>query len=102
MEREKRLLYTLSKPFPVRSMWVYALVAGSLFLMALLWFIFHSIFWFIQPAAFNIAVSLGTNGTQYLQVDSFFQVVDNWALIVCLIALLIFVLVYSQKKGVEV
>lgn len=80
-------------------MWIYALVAGAIMLMAMLWFVFHSLFWFVQPAAFNVAVSLGTNDTQYMQVDSFFQAVDNWALIITLIALLIFVVVYAQKKG---
>ncbi len=87
---------------PVRVMWIYALAAGALLLLAVIWFIFHSLFWFIQPAAFNVAIKLGTNDTQYSQVDSFFQVIDNWALIIALIALLIFVIVYSQKKGEQV
>lgn len=83
-------------------MWIYALVAGTALLMAVLWFVFHSLFWFVQPAAFEVAVKLGTNSTQYNQVDSFFQVVDNWALIITLIALLIFVIVYSQKRGEQI
>ncbi len=87
---------------PVKVMWIYALAVGAIMLLAMLWFVFHSIFWFTYPAAYEVAVTLGTNETEYAAVDNFFQVVDNYALIVALIALLIFVVVYSQRKGQQI
>lgn len=85
---------------PVRAvLFVYAVAIVGIVLIALVWFLFHYMFWIIQPVTSDLAVDLGTNGTQYTQVDNFFQGIDNWAAILGLIALFLFVIVYSQRRG---
>jgi hypothetical protein len=69
---------------------------------AFFWFIFHYIFWLIQPISASLAYRFNTNGTQWEQVDSFFQAYDAWALIIALLVMMVFAFVYSQRKGQEV
>lgn len=83
-------------------LYVFAVATIGIILIASVWFTFHYIFWMIQPVSSNLANQFGTNGTQYDQVDTFFQGYDNWAAIIALFALLIFCIVYSQRKGQEV
>jgi len=88
--------------FPSRVIYVYAIAIIGIILIASIWFMFHYMFWLIQPVASGIAESMGTNGTQYDQVDAFFQGYDNWAAILGLITLFVFTIVYSQRKGIDV
>jgi len=81
---------------------VIGLLVLGVILIAGVWFTFHYIFWVIQPVAVDLATDLNANGTQYTQVDTFFQAIDNWIAIIALLVLVVFGFVYSQRRGVEV
>ena len=89
-------------PFPVRVLYVYAIVIVGIILIPVVWFGFHYLFWEIQPVAQSISESLGTNSTEYYQVDTFFQAVDEWALLLGLLSLSVWAYVYSQRRGREI
>jgi hypothetical protein len=88
--------------FPVRVLYVYAMIAVAVIAIPIFWFGLHYIFWEIQPVAVEIAEELGTNSTAFYQVDQFFQAVDDNAHILALLALGLWAYVYSQKRGREV
>ena len=92
----------LNPLFPVRVLYVYAVIAIFVVLGAFFWFIFHYIFWVIQPVASNLAVQFETNSTEWTQVDTFFQTYDAWALILALLVIIVFAFVYSQRRGQQV
>lgn len=89
----------LKQFFPVRVIYVYAMAILFVILGACFWFIFHYIFWIIQPVASGITVQFNANGTEWNQVDAFFQAYDAWALILALLCMMLFVFVYSQRRG---
>lgn len=88
--------------FPVRVLYVYAVIAVAIILIPLFWFFFHYIFWLIQPVTVEVAEDLGTNSPTFYQVDTFFQAVDNWIHLLALLSIAVFVYVYSQRRGREV
>lgn len=87
---------------PTRQMIVYAISFLGLFIIPVVWYSFHFIFWEIQPVAQAIAEDLGTNTTMYYQIDTFFQGIDNWFAVIALVALALFGFVYSHKRGTPV
>lgn len=88
--------------FPNRALIVLGFLVIGVLLIATFWFCFHYIFWYVQPLSAYIANNLGTNTTQFQQVDLIFQAFDNYAHVIALIALAVFCIVYSQRRGVEV
>jgi membrane associated rhomboid family serine protease len=88
--------------FPVRVLYVWAMIAVGLIVIPILWFGYHYIFWEIQPVVVAIAEDLGTNSTTFYQVDTFFQAVDHWAHLLALLALGLWGYVYSQRRGRQV
>lgn len=87
---------------PVRQMYVYAIFFLGLFVIPVVWYSFHFLFWEIQPVARAIAENLETNTTMYNQVDVFFQGIDNWFGVIALVVLALFGFVYSHKRGTPV
>jgi hypothetical protein len=83
-------------------MYVYAAVGIFVVLGAFFWFVFHMIFWMIQPVAESLTYRFETNSTQWTNVDTFFQAYDAWALIIALLVMMVFAFVYSQRRGQQV
>lgn len=86
-------------PRPTRLMIVYGIIVLGLLMIPIVWYIFHTLFWLVQPISTTIAENLGTNSTEYYAIDAFFQGVDNYAHIIALVVLGLFGFVYSQRKG---
>lgn len=86
-------------PRPTRLMIVYGMIVLGLLMIPIVWFIFHTLFWLVQPVSSNLAETMGTNSTEYYQVDAFFQGIDNYAHIIALMVLALFGFVYSQRRG---
>lgn len=81
------------------DIYVYIVLIVGLFTIPVFWYIFHTIFWSVQPVAVAVAVSMGTNTTEFYQVDTLFQGFDNWIHVIGLLALGLFGFVYSQRRG---
>lgn len=94
--------YKTLNPFPSRALYVYAMVIIFVILGACLWFVFYYVFWIIQPVAEGLTVSMGTNGTEWDGVDTFFQNYAEYALVIGLFIMLVAAIVYSQRRGTQV
>jgi len=80
-------------------MWTIGVLVAAIFCIPIFWFIFHSCFWSIQPVAASVAKDLGTNTTEWYQVDTMFQFFDNWLAVIGLLVVGVFCYFYSQRRG---
>lgn len=87
------------KQFPTRSLYVYGMFIFTVVAMALVWYVCHSIFAYVQAIGVATSKTLSTNTTNYNSVNTFFSNVDNYILIVGLIVTVVWALQYSQKRG---
>ncbi len=82
-----------------RILWVWAVFVVGLFVIPIVWFIVHYLFWTVQPIVVGIAVDLGTDTPMFYSVDTFFQTFENYLGVIALVALGVACIVYSQWKG---
>lgn len=83
-------------------LYVLGVFIAGLFIIPIFWYIFHSLYWSVQPATVAIAEDLGTNSTRFYQVDTFFQNFENWLHVIALLVLGLFGIVYIQRRGERV
>lgn len=84
---------------PTHILYLLAIFLVSIMLLALSWYVVHYLLVTMQPIAVAVAQNLGSNSTNYNSIDTFFGNVDYWLPVVGLIALVIGVYQYSQKRG---
>lgn len=88
--------------FPTHSLYVYGVAIATIIAMAIAWYILHTVFAAISACGTSIIHGLETNSTYTDNVETFFSNVDTYILIVMLIVVVVWALLYSQRRGVPV
>lgn len=87
--------------FPVKVMYVYAVIIVCLFVMGFLWYVMDLVFVAVRGAMLPV-MSNYSNHTAYSTfalADTFMANVWKYFLAIMMLGLLLYVIVYSQRKG---
>jgi len=85
---------------PVRSMWVLALAALTIFMLPFVWYVSNTFFTAFQTTGRQLISDLGTNDATTDSIDVFLTNGNKYVLVLSLIGVGFWVLVRTQKKGV--
>lgn len=80
-------------------LYVLAVFFISVFVIALCWYVAHSILLVVRPLGVSTAERMGANSTSFYAADEILGHIDNSLIIVALISAGLWVFVYSQRRG---
>lgn len=81
---------------------MYALVFVSIVAIACSWFVMHTIFEATRSVGVTLASDMGTDSSPYTDIDTFFQNVDDYMMVLMLLCVGFWAWQYSQRRGTQV